>query len=155
MTLIELLEKCNHLPYSDNETLKTSLIDAIMFPIKLGDGDWDWGGLQSVFKHKVIFSHTQNDEKYGQRLSILYLNDEPMLLFSQYGKWLDSYSSYHFSVEKLEMVRNELTRLFVPSDGMDVLSSTLLTDDTIDIASYFDGTLDGPQFPYINDNAGK
>lgn len=152
MTLEELYNKCSTLDYSLYETMTTNLIDTIMYPLKLEHGQWDYEQLQARFNHKVIYSETTNDEKNGNRLSMLYLDEVPMLLFNQFGKWIDCYSVYRFSDEKLEQVQAVLRSLYISVLADEDLMSTLITEKHLtDPNDWLYRALHAGDFPHIND----
>lgn len=151
MTLAELCQKCFNLSYSNDETMTTNLVNAIMYPIKVEHGSCDYLTLQESFNHKVLYSKTSNDGKEGSRLSMLYMNDEPVLLFNQFGKWLDIYSSYHLDEDKLSRTRAKIMSCY-DDPTLDILKSELLQDSHLNQEdSWMYTILRLNDFPHIND----
>lgn len=48
---------------------------------------------------KVLYSLIDSDEKYGNTLELLLLDDQPIFFYTRGCKWLDTYCIYHISKE--------------------------------------------------------
>lgn len=97
MSVKALLEKIEHMEPMTFHQLPSSLLDDILGMdtyVKL-----DYELVNARLTYKEFYKSVDCYEKYGQILGFVYLDNEPVFMFSRGGKWLDTYCTYRISHE--------------------------------------------------------
>lgn len=150
-TVAQLLELAASLPYDESDyPIDEDGIIEVFRPWDVTSYRFDLEEISQRLKMKIIFANTNSDQKYGDLVKLYYLDEKPMFIVDQSGKWLATKMIYYFSTESLNEVRaffkSHATSLFEDTE----IGPTLLTDEMLDEGNYWEKKLTtADNYPHI------
>lgn len=149
MTIDELIEKCNQVNFQ-----RLYMTDELCIAItdkRIGDGDYIYGNINERVYLKELYSKTTDFGKYGSRVCMLYLDDEPIGIISSSGRYFNSHSFYHLSEDKLQKIREWLESNYRPHNDVES-APMLLTEELLNNPDWFKSKLVDVALPFVQDD---
>ena len=111
------------------------LSDQLILPF-IGTSSVDYKKMGERLKIKILYKNVDDiNEKYGNTLELIILDDEPVLFYTRGCKWMDTYSIYHITDELTEKYTNFL---FECRDKEDLyIHKDYMTDELLTSQSWF------------------
>lgn len=148
MSVKSLLEKVEPLQALSFVQLPSCLLDDIVGLNTYVQIDHEL--INARLTYKEFYKNVDSHEKYGQILGFVYLDNEPVFMYSRGGRWLDTYCTYRISHEIFEKY-SQFILSCVKNDTSE-FDRIILTDEMITDFDWFgDCQLlnEDIKFPYV------
>lgn len=147
----KLLELAATLPFDTTCEIDEDMIIETFRPMDVCHQRFNLEEINKRVGIKVIHADTNSDQKYGSILKLIHLDEKPLMMISNSGKWLAVHSIYYFSLDDLKAIRDffneHATSLFDENEP----GATLVTESMLGEGKWWGGRLTQEEdYPFIS-----